>query len=115
MAVEAWRVDNPCTETESYLHESNWFSHVARRPEIQEHQLSARDTVNGPDFAIAVGEGVVFKYKLGYGSGKTEGLWLVVIEEADSQGAHYVKSMYFTRDIAEGVVLCLRNLTLRRT
>ena len=110
MARESWRTDNPCTGTESYLHESNWHSHAKRRPEIAACLKVARETVEDPDFAIQDEHGVVFKYRMGYGIGKTTGLHLLVIEEADTQGAHYVKTVYFTRDIIDGEVLCLRRV-----
>ena len=47
---------------------------------------------------------------MGYGTGKTAGLRLLVIEEADPQGAHYVKTVYFTREIIAGEVICLRRV-----
>lgn len=114
MAVESWRVHNPCTGTESYLHESNWLTHVEKRPEIHGRLDAARETAADPDFAVRDEQGVVFKYRMGYGAGKTRGLPLLVIEEGDPHGAHYVKTVYFTRDIVDGEVLCLRRVEGRR-
>ena len=113
MAVESWRTDNPCTETESYLVHSNWLKHSAKRAEIAEHLSSIKDVVNNPDVAIEK-DGAVYKYKRGYGSGKTMGLWLVVIEKPDPHGAHCVRTAYFTRNLTNGSMLCLRNVRLGR-
>lgn len=101
----AWRTDNPCTQTETYLHTANWASHLRKRPVLSGHATSVRNTVRDPDFAIVNGEGTVFKYSMGWGLGD---LWLVVIEGADPNGAYFVKTMYFTKDIQEGDVLCWR-------
>ena len=108
--VEAWRVGNPCTETESFLPESNWLSHLAKRPELQGHLFSVRDTVSNPEFAIVTETGAVFKYRLGYGTRKTRGLRLVVIERPSEQepNEHPVVTAYFTGEIVEGRLLCWR-------
>ena len=108
MAVESWRTDNPCTGTESYLHESNWLKHVTKRPEIGECLDSARETAADPDFAVRDEHGVIFKYRMGYGSGKTAGCWLRVVEDADPDGAHYVKSVLFASRIMAGEMFCWR-------
>ncbi len=101
---ESWRTDNPVTEKESYLHESNWNKHVAKRPEIDGHLYSLRDTVSDPDVAIEK-KGAIHKYRMGYGSGKTRGMWLLAIERPDLYGAHCVRSMYFVPDFEEGTIL----------
>lgn len=108
MAVESWRIHNPCTGAESYLHESNWLKHIAKRPEISGCLDGARETVADPDFAVRDEHGVIFKYWMGFGSGKTEGRWLRVVEEADREGAHYVKSVLFTSRITVGEIFCRR-------
>ena len=110
MAEELWRTDNPCTGSQSYLHNSNWNSHAEKRPEIQGRLLDVKATVEDPDFAVRDEQGVVYKYRTGFGTGRMTGLRLVVIEGSDAQGAHYVKSVYFTRDIRDGECLCLRRL-----
>ena len=111
-AVEAWRVDNPCTGTESFLHESNWYAHLTKHPEMDGHLDSARDTASDPDFAIVNDEGTIFKYRRGYGRGRTRGLWLVVVEKP-LQRQHPVKTAYFTTSIRRGVLLCLRRAPQR--
>lgn len=108
MAVESWRTDNPCTGTESYLHESNWLKHVAKRPEISQCLDDARETAADPDFAVRDEHDVIYKYRMGYGTGKTAGRWLRLVEEADGEGAHYVKSVLFTSRIRAGEVFCRR-------
>lgn len=110
MAEELWRTDNPCTSTQSYLHDTNWGSHTLKRPEIIGRLREVRETVEDPDFALRDEQGVVFKYRMGFGQGKLAGLWLLVIEEADSQGDHYIKSVYFTSDIRDYEVLCIRRI-----
>ena len=40
----------------------------------------------------------------------TAKLWLLVIEEEDLHGAHYVKSVYFTPEIKDDEVLCIRRI-----
>jgi len=104
----------PCTNTESYLHESNWQSHLAKRPELEGHKLSVKATVSDPDFALRDPDGVLFKYRYGHGSGKTTGLWLLVIEGADSLGAYYVKTMCFTGEIVPEEPFCIRRVPQRR-
>ena len=104
--VEAWRTHDPCTQTDAYLHQTNWDKHASWRTEIQGHQDDARLTAEDPDFAIENDSGTVFKYRKGLGSGKTANLRLLVIEKADSQGSHFVKTVYFTPDIADGHLLC---------
>ena len=81
-----------------------------KRPEIRGLAEEVRETVEDPDFAIRGEGGVVFKYRKGYGHGKTEGLRLLIIEEADRRGAHYVKTVYFTPEIEDGEPLCIRRL-----
>ena len=101
MAVELWRTTNPSTQKQSYLHESNWESHAAKRVEIREHLQSVRQTVEDPDFALQDERGVIFKYRKGFGKGKFARLWLAVVEQADADDAHYVKTAYFTSHIME--------------
>ncbi len=101
--MESWRTHNPATGTASYLHESNWALHAAKRPEIRDHLFSVRETVSAPDFAVTRGP-TVYKYRGGYGHGKTKDLWLVVIEEPDPSGAHFVKTAYFTADVVQGTL-----------
>lgn len=108
--VEMWRTRNGCTETDAYLHRVNWERHVVKRSEIEGLQEAARQTVEDPDFAIQDAGGVVFKYRMGFGSGKRRHLWLRVIEAPDGRGAHVVKTVYFTREIVEGEALCIRRL-----
>jgi hypothetical protein len=110
LAVELWRTDNSCTSTQSYLHDSNWISHTEKRPEIRGHLQDVKETVEDPDFAVRDEQGVVFKYRMGFGRGKTAKLWLLVIEEEDLHGAHYVKSVYFTPEIKDDEVLCIRRI-----
>lgn len=107
--MESWRTHNPRTGTESYLLESTWEKHTARRPEIRNHLFAVEETVWQPDFTVTRRHAVttrhdVFTYRMGYGSGKTTGLWLVVIEEPDPRGEHRVKTVYFTADVVEGTL-----------
>ena len=104
--VEMWRAHNGCTETDTYLHEVNWERHVAKRPEIEGLEEVVRETVERPDFAVRDAHGAIYKYRRGLGSGRTRVLRLVVLEGEDEQGAHFVKTSYFTKDIAEGTLLC---------
>ena len=108
--VEMWRTRDGCTETDSYLHKVNWERHVVKHSEIEGCEEAAKQTVEDPDFAIQDKDGVVFKYRMGFGSGKTWRSWLRVIEAPDGRGAHVVKTVYFTRQIAEGKTLCIRRL-----
>ena len=101
MTVELWRTMNPSTDTQSYLHESNWKKHAEKRAEIRAHLQSVRQTVEDPDFALQDDKGVLYKYKKGFGVGALTGLWLVVIEKADAEGSHFVKTMYFTSHVVE--------------
>ena len=111
MAVELWRTYNPCTETQSYLHESNWTDHAAKRVELQGRLQDVRQTVEDPDFVLQDEAGAVYKYRKGVGVGHFRRLWLVVIEEADPEGAHYVKTAYFTRQIKEHRAICVERLS----
>ena len=111
-AVEAWRVENPCTGTESFLHESNWYAHLDKHPELDGHLDSTRDTVSDPDFAIVNDEGTIFKYRRGYGRGRTHGLWLVALEKP-LEREHPVMTAYFTKELVQGSVLCIRRLPQR--
>ena len=104
--VELWRTYNGCTETDSYLHQSNWDKHTLKRPEIRGLEEAVRETVERPDFAVRDAHGAIYKYRRGLGSGKTRALRLVVIEGEDEQGLHFVKTAYFTKDIAEGNLIC---------
>ena len=104
------RTDNPCTGTQVYLHSVNWNKHVEKHPELEGHLSSVRATVEDPDFALQNDEGVVFKYRQGLGTGKVARLRLMVIESPDADGAHYIKTAYFTPDIDDSSVLCVRRL-----
>ena len=108
--VELWRTYNGCTETDSYLHQSNWDRHVVKHSEIEGCEEATKQTVEDPDFAIQGEDGVVFKYRMGFGSGRRRRLWLRVIEAPDGRGAHVVKTVYFTKEIVEGKALCIRRL-----
>ena len=104
--VEMWRTHNGCTETDTYLHEVNWERHVAKRPEIEGLEEAVRETVERPEIAIHDEGGAIFKYRRGFGSGATEGLWLRVIEGADGRGGHVVMTAYFSEQIKRGMLLC---------
>ena len=96
MAVELWRVLNPCSHTDSYLHDTNWDKHVEKRPELEGHLDSVRETVENPDFSIAVDETRIFKYRRGY----LRQLFLLAIEQRDPRdGTYFVKTAYFTDSI----------------
>ena len=104
------RTDNSCTGTEAYLHEVNWHKHVDKRPELSDKLQAVRATVEDPDFVLRDDEGTVFKYRQGLGTGKTAKLRLVVIEEPDDSGSHYIKTAYFTLDIVEAEPICVSRL-----
>ena len=101
------RTDNSCTGTQAYLHESNWNRHIEKRPELSDKLQAVRTTVEDPDFVLQNDRGIVFKYRQGLGTGKTSRLRLMVVEEPDDNGAHYIKTAYFTLDIMEDAsILC---------
>ena len=108
--VEILRTNNACTGTLTYLHRSNWVKHVEKRPELLAHLQSVKVVVEGPDFALQNEQGMVFKYRHGLGTGNLARLWLLVIEEPDGKGSHYVKTMYFTPEIKDEHILCLNRI-----
>ena len=110
LAIELWRTDNPCTRTQSYLHESNWARHSLKRVELQGQLGAVRQTVEDPDFALRDDSGVVYKYRMGHGSGSLRRLWLLVIEEADLVESYYVKTAYFTPEVKDYSILCVRRI-----
>lgn len=110
LAEELWRTINSCTQSESYLHSSNWEKHVEKRPEIQDHLQSVRQTVEDPDFVLQNNVGVLFKYRRGFPTNVAARPWLVVIEQAGSDGAYFVKTMYFTNTIYAHATLCLTRI-----
>ena len=114
MAVELWRTTNPSTDSECYLHEVNWVKHAEKRPEIRDCLVAVRMTAEDPDVAVQDKAGVVIKYRKGFGMNAFQGLWLAVIEQAGADGAHFVKSMYFTSVIADHPAIYLNPRVLQR-
>ena len=110
MGEELWRTNNSCTGTQSYLHRLNWIKHVEKRPELSDQLQSVQATVEDPDFALRSDRGVIFKYRLGFGTGNLVKLRLLVIEEPGQEGLHYVKTMYFTPTIKDEPVLCINRI-----
>ena len=108
--VEAFRVLNPCVDLEAFLHQVNWDRHAARRQELHGHLHDAQATVADPDFAIERPDGSIHKYRKGFGTGRLRNLYLLVIEERHSETLYRVVSAYFTAEIRDGTLLCLRRL-----
>ena len=93
-----WRAHNPHTNTQSYLELVNWRRHVEKRPEIDGHETNVQDIVSDPEVVVERGTRV-YKYRKGYGSGKTGGLWLLAIERPDHRGRYRIVTVFFVPHI----------------
>ncbi len=101
------RVETPLGYV-AVLRLANWLRHLSRRPELAGHDRNVALTLLEPHILIEDDTLCHHYYRLGFGTGRTEGTYLHVLVrcfETDLENERTVVTAWFTSVITRGELL----------